>query len=103
MEFKNVTVVKKANIYFDGKVVSYTVKFEDSTTKTLGCMQVGDYTFNTGAAEVMEFLSGELSVELPNQKEPLIIHGQATFEVPANSSFTLHVKSIADYCCSYAK
>lgn len=103
MEFKNVTVVKKANIYFEGKVVSYTVKFEDGTTKTLGVMQVGDYTFNTGAAEVMEFLSGELTVELPNQKEPLVIHGQATFEVPANSSFTLHVKSIADYCCSYAQ
>jgi len=103
MEFKNVTAVKKANVYFEGKVISHTLKFEDGTTKTLGVMQVGDYTFNTGAAEVMEFLSGELSVELPNQKEPLVIHGQATFEVPANSSFTLHVTSIADYCCSYAQ
>lgn len=103
MEFKNVTVVKKANVYFDGKVVSYTVKFEDGTTKTLGFMQVGDYTFNTGVAEVMEFLSGELTVELPNQKEPLVINGAATFEVPANSSFTLHVTKGADYCCSYAK
>jgi len=103
MEFKNVTAVKKANIYFEGKVISHTLKFEDGTTKTLGVMQVGDYTFNTGAAEVMEFLSGELTVELPNQKEPLVIHGHATFEVPANSSFTLHVTSIADYCCSYAQ
>jgi len=103
MEFKNVTVLKKANIYFEGKVISYTITFEDGSTKTLGCMQVGDYTFNTNAAEIMEFFSGELVVELPNQKEPLVIHGKATFEVPAHSSFTLHVKSIADYCCSYAQ
>lgn len=103
MEFKNATISKKANVYFDGKVVSYTVKCEDGTTKTLGVMQEGDYTFNTGAAEVMEFLSGELSVELPNQTEPLVIQGEATFDVPANSSFTLHVKTVATYCCAYAQ
>ena len=103
MEFKNVTVKKKANVYFDGKVVSYTLTFEDGSTKTLGFMQAGDYTFNTGAAEIMEFFSGELSVELPNQKEPLVIQGSAIFEVPANSSFTLHVTSIADYCCSFVQ
>lgn len=103
MEFKNVSVKKKANVYFDGKVVSYTITFEDGSTKTLGCMQVGDYTFNTGVAEVMEFFSGELTVELPNQAEPLIIKGHAIFEVPANACFTLHVKTIADYCCSYAQ
>lgn len=103
MEFKNVTVKKKANVYFDGKVVSYTLTFEDGSTKTLGFMQVGDYTFNTGAAEIMEFLSGELSVELPDQAEPLIISGKATFEVPANASFTLHVTAAASYCCSYVR
>jgi len=103
MEFKNVTVKTKANVYFDGKVISYTLTFEDGSTKTIGFMQEGEYTFNTGVAEVMEFLSGELSVELPNQTEPLIIHETARFEVPANSSFTLHVTACASYCCSYAQ
>jgi len=103
MEFKNVTVKKKVNVYFDGKVISYTLTFADGSSKTLGFMQVGDYTFNTGAAEVMEFLSGELSVELPNHKEPLVIHETATFEVPENASFTLHVTACASYCCSYAQ
>lgn len=102
-EFKNVTIVKKANVYFDGKVTSRTIKFEDGTTKTLGFMQVGDYTFNTDAAEIMEFFSGELEVQLPTHKEPLIIKGEAVFEVPANSSFSLHVTSPADYCCSFVK
>ena len=30
-EFKNVTVVKKANVYFDGKVTSRTVVFGDGS------------------------------------------------------------------------
>ena len=42
-EFKNVTVVKKANVYFDGKVTSRTVLFADGTKKTLGIMMPGDY------------------------------------------------------------
>lgn len=103
MEFENVSVVKKANVYYDGKVVSRTVKFSDGTTKTLGFMQVGSYTFNTGAAEIMEFLSGEVEVLLPNLKEPLKINGVGIFHVPANSSFTCNVIKIADYCCSYAQ
>jgi uncharacterized protein YaiE (UPF0345 family) len=101
MQFNNVSIIKKANVYFDGKVVSRTIVFEDGSTKTLGFMHVGDYTFNTGKAEIMEFLSGELEVTLPTQKEPLIIKGSATFEVPANSSFSLHVTAPADYCCSF--
>lgn len=35
-KFNNVTVVAKANVYFDGKVVSHTVLFPDSSKKTLG-------------------------------------------------------------------
>jgi uncharacterized protein YaiE (UPF0345 family) len=35
-EFKNVTVTKKANVYFDGKVTSRSVLFSDGSEKTLG-------------------------------------------------------------------
>ena len=34
--FQNVTVDAKANVYFDGNVVSHTVHFSDGTKKTLG-------------------------------------------------------------------
>ncbi len=57
-EFTNVTVVKKANIYFDGKVTSRTVIFADGVKKTLGVMLPGEYTFNTGAKELMEIQVG---------------------------------------------
>ncbi|MGY8674272.1 MAG: pyrimidine/purine nucleoside phosphorylase, partial [Verrucomicrobiia bacterium] len=35
-EFPNVTALTKANVYFDGKVVSHTIRFADDSTKTLG-------------------------------------------------------------------
>ena len=53
-EFQNVTVVKRANVYFDGKVVSHTVVFADGAKKTLGIMQPGEYEFSTGDKEIME-------------------------------------------------
>ncbi len=102
-EFKNVTIVKKANVYFDGKVTSRTVLFPDGTKKTLGIMAPGDYEFGTAEKELMEILAGELDVLLPGESEWKAIGGGESFEVPAQSKFSLKVKSLADYCCSYIK
>ncbi|RYZ92518.1 MAG: DUF1255 family protein, partial [Moraxellaceae bacterium] len=35
-QFNQVTVIKKANIYFDGKCISHTVQFDDGSKKTVG-------------------------------------------------------------------
>ena len=100
-EFKNVTVVKKANAYFDGKVTSRTVLFPDGTKKTLGIMMPGEYEFGTDAKEVMEILAGKLTVQLPGAPEWESIQGGQSFEVPAKSKFKLRVAELTDYCCSY--
>lgn len=100
-EFKNVTVVKKANIYFDGKVASHTVLFPDGTKKTLGIMQAGDYEFSTGAAEIMEILSGTLEWQMKGESAWKTIKAGESFEIPANSVFLMKVPAVADYCCSY--
>jgi uncharacterized protein YaiE (UPF0345 family) len=100
-EFKNVTVVREANIYFGGKVTSRTVVFDDGTKKTLGIMLPGDYEFGTDAKELMEIMAGELDVLLPGSTHWKTVKGGASFEVPAHSKFSLVVKQIADYCCSY--
>ncbi|MDF2934783.1 MAG: RmlC-like protein [Paenibacillaceae bacterium] len=100
-QFDNVSVVKKANIYFDGKVTSRTVLFADGTKKTLGIMLPGDYEFGTDTIEIMEILAGELKVLLPGATEWLEINGSGEFTVPAHTRFKLEVKTPADYCCSY--
>ncbi len=100
-EFKGVTVVKKANVYFDGKVTSRTIVFGDGSKKTLGVMLPGEYEFNTGDREVMEILSGDLEVLLPGEAGWKKIEGGMSFHVPANSKFGLRVKTLVDYCCSF--
>ncbi len=102
-EFNNVTITKAANIYFDGKVTSRTVTFADGSKKSLGIMMPGDYEFGTAEKERMEILSGELDVQLPGSDEWLSIKGGDSFEVPANSTFSLKIKSLTDYCCAYLK
>lgn len=101
--FVNVTIVKKANIYDGGRVTSRTIIFPDGTKKTLGIMLPGEYTFGTQEKEIMEILSGELEILLPDKEQWLPISSTGTFEVPANSSFSLKIKAITDYCCSYIK
>jgi uncharacterized protein YaiE (UPF0345 family) len=100
-EFTNVTVVREANIYFNGGVVSHSVLFADGSKKTLGVMQPGEYEFSTGKAELMEILSGELDLLLPGESAWQPVKGGEAFEVPANSSFTMKVKTVSDYCCSF--
>jgi len=100
-QFENVTLIKAANMYFDGKVTSRTVKFADGSHKTLGIMMPGEYEFGTEAAEIMEMMAGEVEVLLPNETEWKAIPAGESFNVPANSKFGIKVNSIADYCCTY--
>jgi uncharacterized protein YaiE (UPF0345 family) len=99
--FENVSIIKQANIYFDGKVSSRTVVFADGTRKTLGLMAPGEYEFGTEQKEIMEIMAGELQVLLPGNSEWQPICGGESFQVPAASRFKLKVSALTDYCCSY--
>lgn len=99
--FDHVSVVTKANVYFDGKVTSRTVLFADGTKKTLGIMMPGEYEFGTDVKEIMEIQAGELKVQLPGSEEWISISGTGTFTVPAHATFKLQVSSVTDYICSY--
>jgi uncharacterized protein YaiE (UPF0345 family) len=101
-KFENITIIKKANVYFGGQVTSRTVQFADGSKKTLGFMQAGDYEFGTEAAELMEILGGAMDVKLAGSDAwNTYAEGQA-FEVEGNSKFSLKVADGgADYCCTY--
>lgn len=101
LQFENVNVIKKANIYFDGKVTSRTVIFADGSKKTLGIMLPGEYEFGTEQEEIMEILAGKLKVLLPGNSDWQQIQGIGQFTVPADSKFKLKIEEITDYCCSY--
>lgn len=102
MEFTNVKLVAKANVYDGGKVSSRTFFLESGQRKTLGFMLAGEYQFSTAAAEIMEVLQGEMQALLPGQSSFQAFGPGQSFNVPANSAFTVRVPQYADYCCSYA-
>jgi uncharacterized protein YaiE (UPF0345 family) len=102
-KLENVTIIKEANVYYDGKVTSRTVLFEDGTRKTLGIILPGEYEFGTEDRERMEVLAGKLTVLLPGSSEWVSYTEGQAFEVPAHSSFKVTAEGVADYCCSYSK
>jgi uncharacterized protein YaiE (UPF0345 family) len=100
--FQNVTVEAKANVYFEGKVVSHTIHFADGSKKTLGLIYPGTYHFGTGAPERMEIIAGTCSVILDGGGEAAEFCEGAHFDVPGNSGFTITIASgICEYICSF--
>jgi len=102
-DFKNVTAIKRANLYFDGKVTSRTIIFENGEKKTLGIMMPGTYEFGTVDKELMEITAGFLDAKLPGSDNFVSIKEGDSFSIPSNSKFTVVVKTVVDYCCSYIK
>lgn len=92
----------EVNEYFDGKVKSIALK-TDTLPATVGVMAKGEYTFGTGAKEIMEVVAGELKVKLPGSDEwETFISGQV-FEVPGESSFDVNAVVDTAYLCKYIK
>ena len=101
-QFDGVTVHTKANVYFDGNVVSHTVLFADKSKKTLGLIRPGTYFFGTAAAERMEIVAGSCTVTLKDQTTSAAYATGTYFDVPANSGFTIVVASgLCEYICSF--
>ena len=101
-QFDQVSVVCKANVYFDGKVVSHSVLFGDGSKKTLGLIYPGSFFFGTGAAEIMEVVAGSCSVRLKGETEWKTFAAGTHFHVPAQSGFDITVdKGICEYICSF--
>ena len=101
-QFENVTVVAKANVYFDGKVVSHTVLFKDGTKKTVGLIYAGSFHFGTGAPEKMEIVAGTCRVKLDGSSDWKDYPAGTFFRVPGNSGFDIAVASgICEYICSF--
>jgi uncharacterized protein YaiE (UPF0345 family) len=101
-EFRGVTAVTKANVYFDGKVVSHSLLFADSTKKTLGLIYPGKFHFGTDLAERMEIVAGQCAVKIDGQPNTTHYSAGQAFLLPAKSGFDIEVASgICEYICSF--
>jgi hypothetical protein len=100
-QFDNVSVVKKANVYFDGRCVSHTVLFPDGSRKTVGVILPGTLTFTTGAPERMELTGGRCRVRLAGHDEWQTYAGGESFSVPGNTAFDIEALETLDYVCHF--
>ena len=102
MQFPNVTALAKANVYFDGRVVSHTILLPDGAKKTLGLIYPGAFHFGTGKAERMEITSGTCRVKIDGEPGTRDFGAGSHFDVPANSGFDVEITDgICEYVCSF--
>ena len=90
-QFNNVSVVSKANVYFDGKCVSHSLTLADGSKKSVGVILPSSLTFNTGAPETMETVAGSCRVKMAGESEWKAYGAGQSFKVPGNSSFDIEV------------
>jgi purine/pyrimidine-nucleoside phosphorylase len=101
-DFVGVTVVTKANVYFDGRVVSHAIMLPDGSKKTIGLIFPGEYHFNTQAAEKMQIVAGNCTVVLDGAAGAKSYAPGEEFDVPGKSGFTIRVEQgICEYVCSF--
>ena len=90
-EFANVTAVAKANVFFEGRVVSHTLRMGDGSKKTLGLIYPGQYHFDTQQPERMDITAGACRVRLAGQQDWQSYGAGSSFKVAAGSGFDIAV------------
>lgn len=97
----NVTLTRKANLYFEGKVVSHGFTMADGRKATLGVIFPGSFRFNVQAPELMEILAGTCRVKVGEGEWATLGAGQS-FSVPENGFFDIEVTDgVCEYQCTF--
>ena len=99
--FDAVSVIKQANVYFDGKCVSHTVLLADGTRKTLGVILPSTLAFNTGAPERMEIVAGRCRVRQAGSEAWQDYGAGQSFDVPGDSHFDIEAIEPTHYVCHF--
>lgn len=101
-QFNGVSIVTKANVYFDGGVVSHTLLLPDGERKTLGLIRAGSFHFNTDAPELMEIVDGTCRVTIDGEAEASTHGPGSQFRVPGKGGFLIEVDGgVCQYICSF--
>ena len=100
MQIDGVNLDVKANIYFDGKVVSYTFFIPDWSRRTVGIIFPGKYEFKTDHPENMFVTSGFLEVSIAGAPQ-FYCRANEAFDVPRNTKFQVICGLPVEYICTY--
>jgi uncharacterized protein YaiE (UPF0345 family) len=100
MQFDQVAVNKKANVFFDGKCISHTVTLSDGTRKSVGVILPSTLRFDLSTKEIMEAIEGKAHVSINGAPELTFLAGQ-TWEVDAGGYFVIRVEEPFHYVCHF--
>ena len=101
-QFEHVSIDKHANVYFDGSVISYNLRFPDHARKTIGVILPSNVKFATDAPEIIEIVSGKCRVRIGNADEWHSHEGGQRFQVPGQSSFEIEAIEPVHYVCHFS-
>jgi len=100
MQFDQVSIGKKANVYFDGKCVSHTVTLPDGTRKSVGVVLPSTLRFDLTTKEIMEIVDGTAYVSINGQAENSFSAGQS-WTVEAGAYFVIRADQPVHYVCHF--
>ena len=100
-QFNQVTVIKKANIYFDGKCISHTIQFDDGSKKTVGVILPTEKPLmcETHVPERMGIIAGGSRVKIAEQAESELCRAGQSFYVSGSIRFSVETVEPSDYVC----
>ncbi|HUU05945.1 MAG TPA: pyrimidine/purine nucleoside phosphorylase [Patescibacteria group bacterium] len=90
----------KVNEYFAGRVKSIAFDSPEGPA-TIGVMAAGEYEFGTQTLEIMQVISGRLTVKLPEKDGWETFAAGQSFSVLANQKFKIKVAEESAYLCLY--
>ncbi len=102
-QFDQVSVVKKANVYFAGKCVSHSLFMADGSRKSVGViLPDAVLTFNTGSPEIMAIIDGSCRAKVADSEWKTYQAGEQ-FSVAANTLFDIEALDNAPvhYVCHF--
>jgi uncharacterized protein YaiE (UPF0345 family) len=100
MQFEQVTVNKKANVFFDGKCVSHTVTLASGERKSVGVILPSTLRFDLSTREVMEVVDGTAFVSINGAAEQAYAAGQS-WTVEAGGYFIIRAEAPVHYVCHF--
>ena len=96
-----VSIDTKANVYFEGRCVSHTIRLADGSRKSVGVILPAKLTFDTAAPETMEIVAGRCRVKLAGSTAVSEYGGGQSFSVPGQSHFEIEALEPVHYVCHF--
>jgi len=98
---EGVAIDTMANVYFDGRCVSHTIRLADGSRKSVGVILPAKLTFDTAAPETMELIAGRCRVKLAGQSAAREYGAGQSFDVPGQTSFEIEALEPLHYVCHF--